>query len=409
MKGKKLFNKIAATGMTVAMVAAMGMPVFAEDADNVVTSAGSATISKEVYTAQNGEVKVPAGTYTFAFANKNNDDKLNISNKTVTLDSATAGNDGKLELKTNAILTSAESKALTDKGVGIYTYVLTEGTPTLTDKSVTIDPVSTSTADKILRTDPTAYLIRIKVVNDSQGTRISGITAEKFASAEEANSANTATDGNKVATITFNNKYTEYGNSTTNTTNGLSISKSVTNSEDENIDSKNFNYTITFTEDTTKYASANDGINNTTNTYVNDGLGISASKAVTNSTTNASATVLSYGTYKFTLHNDETINFKVPAGTKYTVTETGESGYTASYTVTTNGTAASQVKSETAGTDASTGDQYVTTGANSVAFVNDAASNPLTGIVNNYGGLIAVVAIAAVGIVFVMVRRRREV
>lgn len=374
---KNLKAKVLTAGLTAAMVLSMGAPVFAADGDGVkVSDDNSAKISKTLDIAEKG-VTVPTATFNFS-ATSTDEGAPTVGNVTLTAQKGT--------VDTAAIFEKAD---LTDVKPGQYTY-------TVKEEAATYSPED---AEHVLTIDEAEYKVVIRVENVEEtaedGTKstvkkITGITAQKKNS--------DGSYGNKVNKISFTNKYTEYGNddptpgpnpgddpTPENSRRGLVISKAITGSGADT--SATFNYSIKFTED-----SVNSGLTTT----------VTSGELYTDQTMTTKATTISANTtYYFSLTNGGEIAFKVPAGNSYEVEELNGTGYSVkTSTVTDGGTAAS-------GTNAKVS-SYVGEKSNSVAYTNDKSSNPLTGIVNNYGGLIAVVAIAAGGMIVLTLRRRQD-
>lgn len=361
-----LLKKVLTTGIAAAMVMAMTVPAFAA----TPTVSSSATIEKDLAIAKQG-VATPSATYTFTFAAVTTG-APSISAKTVSSSSTNTNTNGTVTLNTDALLSSTDISALTAAGPGVYEYNLTESAN------------FTNTDDKKMTVDSTIYRIRIQVGYDNNALAVTAITAQKVAT---ANATSSEEDSDKLSSITFNNTYTEYGNDNgdgSDSSKGLTISKTIgtTGAEDS---SAKFVYKIEFTAD-----SVNSGLTSSVS-----GTTLYTDEACTTEATSVSDS----GTYYFKLGNGDSVNFKLPAGTGYTVTETNGDYTVATSTVTNGATAVSG--SEAAVTS------YVGQNANSVAYTNTKSANPLTGIINNYGGLLALVVIAAAGLVLVMVRRRR--
>lgn len=380
---KNLKAKVLTAGLTAAMVLSMGAPVFAADTTKVVTDGSNATIEKDLAIAKQG-VTSPVATYTFNFT-AFTQGAPEISSKSVKSDEKSTNADGKITLTTSALLSTEDINKLTAAGPGIYEYNLKEAT-TFADAD----------AEHVLTSDDSIYRIKVKVAYSNNTLTVTGITAQKVTSERAASSEN---DNDKVTAITFNNKYTEYGNddptpnpddpdspTPKNEEKGLVISKTIgtTGGEDKNA---KFTYEIEFTPD---------NVNSGLTSSVTNGIDVYTDAELSTKAT----TVTDSGTYYFQLGNGEEIDFKIPAGTSYKVTET-KGDYTAKVVTTTDGTTAAVQTTNVVSS-------YVGEKSNSVAFTNTKDSSPLTGIVNNYGGLIAVVAIAAGGMIVLTLRRRQD-
>lgn len=340
------------------MVLSMGVPVFAAtDNDGDETTRSGATITKEIDTAT-GVTAPTDKVFTF---------KIEPGTKVKTSDTETTVNSPK----------PAAATTVTDENETYYTVTKT-GSGTTSDVFVASDfnsvgaGVYTYTVSEIASTDttdlnnwtydPISYTVRVKVIAGTNGAlTIKGITAE-------------TTDGKQTA-IKFNNDYTKWGNTDNggNESNGLVVSKSI---KGQGLDATDdFTFSITF----------------------NKGSIPDENKKVT-----SGSTTYEYGqAYTFTLNGgtNKSKAFKIPVGATYTVEEKNV-GNAKSTTYSVNGGTA------TDGTKVDT--TTITSGANTVAFENSSTVTPLTGVVSQYGGLIAVIAIAAAGMVILAVRRSRS-
>lgn len=429
MKGKSIVKKILTTGVAAAMVVTMsGMPVWAATLANGVTAISAddgAKIEKTLKEAAQG-VDVPTATFKFGFTpyavtstvgtvTATTGVKAGPTKDTVQITSGTSSIAGTYDIqiingsaKTGKIFAASEFNG-DSYGPGIYGYLVQE-----------TETGFTNTSDKILTKDNTVYYVEVKVINEDGTLKIAGVTARP---ATVENGVVTAlgekipgTDNSKTGTedgIPFENDYAEYAHNTpgggddttANTSEGLKITKKTSGTGFKS--DQKFTYSITFTEDKTEVK----GSTETNKKYVNDVLDITSGSAVytakkaDNSDVDGTATTantkLSYDTtYYFTLTKDGNISFKLPAGTSYEVEEIGNGGATSvTSAIITNGTSS---------TGAAKVSSYVGAKNNTVTYTNTNDGNPLTGIINNYGSLIAVVAIAAGGIVVLTLRRRRE-
>lgn len=377
MKGKKLFNKIAATGMTVAMVAAMGMPVFAEGYSEDPTTAASNqiyTTSVPVYK----DLKTNAGTTVSATFNYSvtSDSSNPTGTPNISISPITVTKTDSSETTTTEDGTLSLPLATSFPAAGTYIYEITE---TAGDAHLIF--ASDGTEDEMTY-DGNKYKMRIFIGYNSDGTALEykGITVEDYKTGEKVDSTDT-TKG-----IRFENSYWKDGGSGTTTTPGdkdtaFTLKKEISGQNKQSTDK--FDFTVTFTMPS----------------ILPDNY-----TGPTTTASGATVTKNTDGTYtaKVTLTGGNSAVFNnVIAGTTYAVTETSESDnkatYTASYSV--NGGDA---------TNTAPTAQLISESANTLTVTNTTPDITITGIVNNYGGLIAVVAIAAVGIVMVMVRRRRE-
>lgn len=376
MKRSSLMKKVAATGLAAAMTLCMSVPAFAADTTEVVSKSGSSyVISKTLKTPSHGVTK-PSENYTFTIE-AGTADTTDGSKAGVLPGSATNGSYTKTVNATDLTGSDGTYTGVTTSDIfsdieytaeGIYNYTVTETAGSQTNMTYSEN----------------SYAVKVKVVEDaSENFNISGVTA--------------SLNGTKTDSIAFTNTYTPWGNDPSDpgnpgsetsggTDSGLVISKATDGTEAS--DDDEFEFSITFTADA--------------NTNSNGAIETTMTSSTDSSNT---ATAVTYDSaYTFKLHNGEKINFKVPAGTKYVVTETNTKGYT-STSVKVNG---SDVSSASQANSYSTGEQYVSTSANTVAYTNSHDVGTLTGVINQYGSLLAVIAIAAVGAVLVIMRRRRE-
>lgn len=369
MKLKRMMKAAAATGLAVVMSLGMSTAAFAATLDNVTTvkNGGEIGINKSFTMAKDGMTK-PDSTFTFTVTPGNSSPA--IANSTVTM------NASDIDLKDGTGTAESVTKIFADSDFasadpGIYKYTITESAISFTNDE-----------SHILYKDPSTWNIEVKVVSDNGTNKIAGITAKK------------GDDGTKADKITFDNTYTELANNEPtdpdnpagDTDNGLVITKKVTGESAKTSDE--FEYSIKFTAPAGNKDADGNAIPVTIKSDTND------TKVVGNT--------VSYGTaYTFKLKKDQKIAFSLPAGTHYTVTESDKVGYTAASEVVTNGT------KSTTGDESVT--SYVGEKQNTVTYTNTAADvGALTGIINQYGPLMAVAAIAIAGMAALIVMRRRR-
>lgn len=359
MKKRNLLNKVLTTGLAAAMVMSMGMPVFAGTYNNPEGSTPASVKSLDAYSiskTQTTNDTVPSDTkYTFTVeAGSKEGTTSGVTVASPALSTVNASKQVELEQDdfTNGTATTDaifKNEDFANADDGIYDYTVSEVKP------------STYNSD-YWTYDDTVYTIRVKVTDGA----IAAITATPDGDTTK-----------KADKISFTNTYVAWGNDkeetpTTTPTDALVVSK--TTDGNAYTDGDSFTFKITFTK----------ADNVPATTVPKD----SAGKAYV------------YGENTVTLTSGNSISFAIPDGTTYKVEETDSLKADKTEVSTDN----KQTYSE--GTTASgTIDRN---NSYTVDFKNTkSSSNVLTGIVNNYGGLIAVVAIAAAGMIIVAVRRHR--
>lgn len=356
MKGKNLFKRIATTGLAAAMVMSMGMPAFADTVDNV-TVVNDTQIHKTITHEENTTPSNKSFTFEVAPGTKSGTQtaspvpsSVDSTTHQVTLNT-TAG-----QAADTATIFSASDYSET----GVYTYTISE---------------VAGTSDNYWTYDNHSYAIEVKVTRDTNGNlQIAGVTAKR----------DDATD--KTDSIAFENNYTAWGNDggeepSTKPT-ALTVNKHVKGDDSNPNDTFTFQITFTAPEgiDTTKVPTDSNG-----NTY-------------------------KYGTVTgtentFSLTGTGSLSFSIPAGVTYTVTETNNGGYQHTYISTSgdndNGYGTTEKTSQNGSSVRNTSTTIDVRNTKEV-------TNVLTGVVNQYGGLLMIVAIAAAGIIVLSIRRRRE-
>lgn len=349
------------------MVLSMGVPAFAKEYTNSDNSTVNAVADYNLHkTVTTNADSMPNKEFTFNVTNGTQEGtggetgitavtspSLNNSNSiTLNANTLTKGSDG-------YTYTGATTSAIIDASIfnnydaGIYDYTIKED----------------GTNDNNWTYDSNTYKMKVKVSKDGNTATIDAITFQGT--------------GDKLDNISFTNNYTVWGhdggtdNPNTTPTDALTISKVTAGTGSNNTDT--FTFTVKFTaadgQDTSKvpYSEAEDG---TKTNYV-------------------------YGDNTITLHGNQSISFAVPSGVTYTVTESSNTlGYNKTEVKVNSG---SYTQAMTTGTQT-----INRTEAQTVTFRNSKVTNVLTGVVNQYGGLIMIVAIAAAGIIVLSIRRRRE-
>ena len=371
-KGKYTIAKtVTVSALAAAMAVSMGATAaFAADPGQWnsdftnIKATNTVTYAKEGLTLN--------GTYKLQIKGQGDVASLSISNKSDNL----TGEEGKSPVisDTKALFTVDELNAIAAKGVGTYTFEVTE--------------TFTATNGTFADATPAKYTVQVQVKNKGTGT-----TNDYYVAAVVAKKA----DESK-SNIDFATKYTKYANSEKtdgdegDVSKGLTISKTVTGNDANYTDT--FAYTITFTKD-----SVNEGLDLYTDSEIK--LSGTAVEKGDNNHYN-----LAYDKeYTFTLKNGGSINFKVPAGTTYTVEETDTKNYTPSVTFVENGKEGEETK-------ISSGKKVESAVAgekeNKVEFTNTKESNPITGLLTENAPFIAMVAAAAFALVGYVVYKRRR-
>ena len=371
-KGKNTIVKtVAASALTAALAVSMGATAaFAADAGQWTSDFTDIKATNTVTYAKEGVTL--SGNYTLKIESEDAGSNITISDKTGSLSGGTNGELSKAE--TSALFTEAELNAIAAKGVGTYTFEVTE--------------TFTATNGTFADATPAKYTVQVQVKNKGTGT-----TNDYYVAAVVAKKA----DESK-SNIDFATKYTKYANSEKtdgdegDVSKGLTISKTVTGNDANYTDT--FAYTITFTKD-----SVNEGLDLYTDSEIK--LSGTAVEKGDNNHYN-----LAYDKeYTFTLKNGGSINFKVPAGTTYTVEETDTKNYTPSVTFVENGKEGEETK-------ISSGKKVESAVAgekeNKVEFTNTKESNPITGLLTENAPFIAMVAAAAFALVGYVVYKRRR-
>lgn len=377
MKKRNLVSKIMTTGLAAALALGMSvMPVMA--AEFTASDTNKVQVSKKVQYA-NG-VTVPAQEFEFTFT------QVGTEPATASIDSV------KASVKATDVTkgTTASSTAITSEAIksgdidfsnltttGVYTY-------TVKETAVSNNPDSEGYGWQTNNDEFT-----MKVAKHANGTvSFVILPKDKTEAADKLSS---------LDNFAFTNVYTKRGGSGTNTqdedkngkTDSLVISKVVNASDAPD---ENFSFTINFTKSPT----------DTSDTAY-------TAKKVPVSGDQTDVTVARSGETTFQLKKGEKLVFNdIPAGTTYTVTETLASGSEFKPDISGTADGTSFTKAGTKATSLTSDSELIGEGTNNITFTNSVTDVTLTGISNQYGGLIAVVAIAAGGMVVLTLRRRRE-
>lgn len=373
---KQSIKKLLA--LTLIMIVAVSMAVTTPLSAGAIT--GTAEIVKEVKVP--GGVTMPTGSYEFVFTPitvKNSTTLLppNVNNDTT--------NDNKIVLTFDGTETpvvaggynvytrnnTAIFADTTFPHAGIYVYEVEETASTLT----------TVPAGYTMTYSQAKYSVEVYVENDGSG----GLNISNFVVTEVNNQAGTPT-GVKPLKMVFENTYSSDTQ--------LAVSKQVKgNFADQ---TKDFTYTINIAGALTPSV---------------DARHIDATGASTMISIPAAG-----GT--FTLKHDESIIFEsLPVGATYVLTESGESGYTASAKVADGGGVTLGTETGAAGAAVTVGGAPATTlntpialvnGTNTADWENAFSDTVATGVLMNMLPFIVLIIVAVGGFVGFVVMRRRK-
>lgn len=248
---------------------------------------------------------------------------------------------------------------------GVYEYTVSETPNTYTN-----------IAGDQMTYDSSTYEMKVYVANKPGSSNETYIKVIEF-----------STDSFKTKSSTeptFENKYVKPASFT--------ISKKVSGEFADK--TKEFNYSLTLTQGSVTLGTT------------------SVNATIYNGNTSTGKTVsFKFGTAnQFTLKDGQSLKFEnnLPAGTTYTLTETGATGYTASAVITENGAAPTSV-SGTEGNGLDSGKTYlIGEGTNSVAFTNTYKDVTPTGISINNSPFVALILISAAALAaFIFLKKFR--
>lgn len=242
---------------------------------------------------------------------------------------------------------------------GVYTYTLTE-------------KGATTTTGEVIN-DTNSYTLNIYVENKDNGLHVAAVDAK-------------GNNGQKVNSILFTNQYVS--------TSDLIINKTVEGAYGDL--TKDFTFTLTFTKSP---------VTNVTDTKV-IGTYVNKDQMTTNIEFN-------YGEAKtFTLKHGELLSFQtLPVGTRYVLSENGETGYTPSVAVvegTTQFTKNAKQNESLSATQDGKKDNVIHTGTNTVHYTNTYKEITPTGIFMNNLPFMAMFAIGAGALVLLALTKRKH-
>lgn len=373
MNKRKLMSSLFAGAMTLGMILSVS-PVFAEEVQN-----GTEAQPAELWLAK--ELKVADGI-TYEAKEFNFDFTLDdFSGGAVRQDDIDTLLDTTLAVSsTNKVNSVNVLEGKTFDAAGVYTFIVVEEE---------IDDMDNGYG---LNVSKAQYEVKVYVKNGTNGTYVYSVVVNK-----EKDDAGTEVTG-KVAPnpgngndsgFRFVNTYTKQAGEEDPENPGhnlaLAISKEVTGDYGDKTFGFTFNVTINLPEtaDTAKTYTGKVGEKD----YV---------------FSNGQATVV-------TLSHGQKLKFEdLPAGTTYSVTETGKAGYIPTASIIENGEQASS-QSANEGENLAVSNKLVGENANSTAFTNAYNDNTITptGIIINNLPFVLMVAIAGSGLALYVVSKRR--
>ncbi len=405
---KTLLKRFTSVTLATALIGTMGVAAFAEDA---VNNSGAAADSYLMKYLEVGEgIAIPNETFTFKFTQTKYNGETTyadtyaapISSVTMNTETGTWDPTNDADDEGSVYQKKAMSDILPDKfpAAGVYTY--------------TVEEVAGSTSG--FTYDSQKYVLNVYVKNDgtktvevkksTDGTTEGDKVDVKKQDPTKDTKEETGDGAVAVQGFTFDNKYKKTNTKTDDNTEGfLNISKTVEG--DYGDKTYGFEFAITLTaprlskDDTDKVAKYS--------IYNKDG-----SYAVEKAT-------MKYGeAVNFTLKDGQTLRFyEIEAGTKYSVTEklsasgvTKAEQYTASATAKVGGVD-KDVAAVEEHTDLTVGTYVIddsTTTLDDVAYTNtfDDTSVSPTGILINNAPYIILALVAAGGMTFYVVKKRKE-
>ena len=373
----KLRRKLIGILLAGTMVMGMGASVMAAPATGEEGSPAGVDIVKNLQMADG--ITTPNVTFTFDFA-KVTSDAPDITDAEIIYTSADKDSDVQNGLAEIQKSTGNILENVTFPHAGIFTYTVTEN--------------GTDDEGYGMNYSEASYRMNVYVKNNEAGTGVYVYSVEirKTTNDDGTDAGNTKVedptpDSGEGAGMLFTNVYTSGGGSTDPDADALTISKTVAGEYGDK--TKDFTFSVT----------------------LNKAATVSGATATYQGKIGAETIDFTTGTpEEIQLHDGESLVFEdLPAGTTYTVAETGAEGYTPSASVVENGGEA-VVTNGTEGQNLSVENKLVGTGANSTAFTNtyDVAGDITpTGIIINNLPFILLIVVAAAGIAFYVVSRRR--
>ncbi len=403
---KTLLKRFTSVTLATALIGTMGVAAFAEDAENP-TEGTTITISKQLNIAQG--LNAPDSTFSFTFTKKTEDG--NTPTAAMPDLSGSVSYNGEEDTDADGYImknVTVDPTAATWTHAGEYVYEVTEETGTVT--GVAYDTTSKYTVTIYVKNGESGPEVDKIVVKDKDGNKVDVDTPTE--NPDDDNDA--AESGMK-----FTNTYTKVADSTptgrtddptTDETEDVAsyvVTKTVTGTYGDK--TKQFKFTMTV--DTSKT-----NVENPTITYYKLGA---------DKTTVTEVTPAADGTVSFTLADGEKLVVEgAPVGTLYNVTEnlsnddTAAKKYAAGTVVTEKGaentgkgTTLTPNDNSTWGKDVEVEKALVADGVNSAAYTNENAKDDTTtptGILINNAPYIILALVAAGGMTFYVVKKRKE-
>ena len=383
-KLKKVFSGIMTAALALTLCLGTAVPVSA--GSGTEASPAEATITKKFQHAQG--VTTPAATFTFAFTKVSEDGAApssnmpNIANKTVNYTAADNGTTA-AGLTTVTKETGNILDGITWPHAGEYVYSIVENATGYTP----------GTGENLTYSQAT-YKLYVRVANGTSGLYVANVMAERVVD----DNGDTVSPGVKVDPapgngagngLAFTNVFTKRGGGTD--ADSLIISNAVSGTYADR--TKQFNFSLTVTNAPTSSATSFTG-------------------TITKADTTTSTVTVSPGTAQtFTLAHGEKLTFSdLPAGTTYTLSQTGMAGYKPSYRVIENGGTPSAGTAADFGDGLATGTRLVGENANSADFTNtyDDGTITDTGILVNNLPFIVLIGVSLLALGAVVVSKRRQ-
>ena len=413
-KWKQLKKTILASTMVVAMVAIMGMPILATG----LQTGTAGTITKILEVPQGVETPAKTFRYTFTKVGIRNaagvavsaTEQPTIDNKDIVFTAGFAQTAGTVIGYNNSTNTNAAIlTGITWPHAGEYVYTVAEVDNSGTDSSVTFSKatyemtVYVKNVDLSVNNDVVVTNVGFRKITNDDGTPVAAVVGG-------------VDDGKQPkADPIFTNRYKKFVK--------LDISKKVAGAFADT--TKDFTFTPSFVRpvDTTAVTSVGTVIGA-------DGVATTRTVTVTfaaNSTVGSITTVPATAEGTFTLKHGEKIVFEgvnssldtfqkgnLPAGTIWTIAETGAPGYTATAVVNNNDGAGTAVLGGTAGDNLSISEVPVGTNlvagekTNAAAFTNTYQDITPTGVLINNLPYILLIVVAMAGFTGYIVSKRRK-
>lgn len=404
---KTLLKRLTSVTLATALIGTMGVAAFAEDANP--TEGKTITISKQLNIAQG--LEAPTTDFTFVFTKKTEDGNTpttampDLSGK-VSYDKDTDTDADGYVMKNVTV----DPSTATWTHAGEYVYEVTEASGNV--EGVTYDATSKYTITIYVKNSDNGPEVDKIVVKDKDGNKVD---------VDTPTSNPDDTNDDAASGMKFTNTYTK-------------IADKTPTGRDEDPDTKETeataSYVVTKTVqgtygDKTKQFKFTMRVDTSKTNVATDALNITYYKLGADKKTVTAITAAQDGTVSFTLADGEKLVVEgAPAGTLYTVTENlstddeAAKKYAAGTVVTekgvastTKGTTLNANDNTTWGKDVKVENALVADGENSVAYTNENAKDDTTtptGILINNAPYIILALVAAGGMTFYVVKKRKE-